>query len=263
MSGLNLSVDYYDIKIDDMISVEGALTVYEKCLSAGSNPTFDPLNPSCRQIHRNPVNGTATTTTVSYVNAAFAEVSGVDVTADWRMDLAGGNFGVNFMISSLLTEETQDTVKAPVIDWKGSLGPSATTSLNNGAYDYRTFTTFNYGRNDWNLALRWRHLPTAIDAAQAVINSNIEAGLAPANTPPSTGLGAQSSYDVFDLSGSYNMGQKTELRYGVDNLFDTDAVCTGGRSAADAHPSPCGGQTEAGFYDILGRSFYVGVNVTF
>jgi hypothetical protein len=49
----------------------------------------------------------------------------------------------------------------------------------------------------------------------------------------------------------------------VDNLFDKGAVCTGGRSAADAHPSPCGGQTEAGFYDILGRSVYVGMNVSF
>jgi outer membrane receptor protein involved in Fe transport len=190
-------------------------------------------------------------------------VSGVDLTADWGIDLAGGRFGVNFMVSTLLDEKTQDTAKAPVIDWKGSLGPSATTSLNNGAYDYRTFTTLSYGRNDWNLALRWRHLPTAIDAAQAVINSNIAAGLAPPNTPPSTGLGAQSSYDVFDLSGGYNMGGKMTLRYGVDNLFDTDPVCTGGRSAADAHPSPCGGQTEAGFYDILGRSVYVGLNLSF
>jgi outer membrane receptor protein involved in Fe transport len=260
--GLNLSVDYYDIKIDDMISVEGALTVYEKCLSGASNPTYDPTNPSCVAIHRNPVNGTATTTTVSYVNAAFAQVSGVDITADWRASLAGGQFGVNFMISSLLNEKTQDTASQPVIDWKGSLGPSATTSLNNGAYDYRTFTTVNYGRDRWNLALRWRHLPTAIDAAQAVINSNIEAGLAAPGTK-STGLGAQSSYDVFDFSGGFNMSKRMELRYGVDNLFDTPPVCTGGRSAADPHPSPCGGQTEAGFYDILGRSLYVGLKVTF
>jgi iron complex outermembrane recepter protein len=260
--GLNLSVDYYDIKIDDMISVEGALTVYEKCLSAASNPTYDPTNPSCLAIHRNPVNGTATTTTVSYVNAAFAQVSGVDITADWRTTLAGGQFGVNFMISSLINEKTQDTASQPVIDWKGSLGPSATTSLNNGAYDYRTFTTVNYGRDRWNLALRWRHLPTAIDAAQAVINSNIEAGLAAPGTL-STGLGAQSAYDVFDFSGGFNMSKRMELRYGVDNLFDTPPVCTGGRSAADPHPSPCGGQTEAGFYDILGRSLYVGLKVTF
>jgi outer membrane receptor protein involved in Fe transport len=214
------------------------------------------------KIHHNPVNGTATTTTVSYVNAAFAEVSGVDVTADWRASLWGGQFGVNFMISSLLTEKTQDTVNAPVVEWKGSLGPSASTSLNNGAYDYRTFTTFSYARGDWNLALRWRHLPSAIDATQAAINASIHAGLQPAGTL-STSLGAESSYDVFDLSGGYNVGKRTQLRYGIDNLFDTPPVCTGGRTALDPHPAPCGGETEAGFYDILGRSVYVGVKVGF
>ena len=262
LNGLNLTVDYYDIKIKDMISVEGALTVYEKCLSAASNPTYDPQNPACLKIHRNPVTGTATTTTVSYVNAAFAEVEGVDITADWRAQLAGGTFGVNFMVTNLLTETTQDTVDAIPVDWTGSLGPTATTSLNNGAFDYRTFTTVNYGRGDWNVALRWRHLPTAIDAAQASVNASIKAGVVPAGTKATT-LGAQESYDVFDLSGDYDIGQRTSLRFGIDNLFDTLPVCTGGRSAQDPHPSPCGGETEAGFYDILGRSAYVGVKVSF
>jgi len=262
LNGLNLTVDYYDIKIDDMISVEGALTVYEKCLSNEANPTYDPTNPACVKIHRNPVNGTATTTTVSYVNAAFAEVSGVDVTADWRASLWGGQFGVNFMVSSLLTEKTQDTVNAPVVEWKGSLGPSASTSLNNGAYDYRTFTTVSYGRGEWNLSLRWRHLPSAIDATQAAINASINAGLQKPGTL-STSLGAESSYDIFDLSGGFNVGKRTQLRYGIDNLFDTPPVCTGGRTALDPHPAPCGGETEAGFYDILGRSVYVGVKVGF
>ncbi len=133
VNGLNLTIDYYDIKITDMISVEGAYTVYEKCLSPSSNPTFSALHPECLKINRNPELGTATTTTVSYINAAFAEVAGVDLTADWRTDLAGGTFGVNFMISQLLEETTQDTAQAAPIDWKGSLGPTASTSLNNGA----------------------------------------------------------------------------------------------------------------------------------
>jgi outer membrane receptor protein involved in Fe transport len=249
-----------------MISVEGAYTVYEKCLSAASNPTFNPQNPACLAINRNPVTGTATTTTVSYINAAFAEVAGIDLTADWRTEIGGGTFGVNFMISKLLEETTQETVKAPEVDWKGSLGPTASTSLNNGAYDYRTFTTFNYGRGDWNVSLRWRHLPTAIDASQAAINSGIEAGLLPA-TAQSPLLGAEESYDVFDLAGSYDMGERTSLRFGMDNVFDELPVCTGGRSGTttppDPHPSPCGGETEAGFYDLYGRSLYVGVKLTF
>jgi outer membrane receptor protein involved in Fe transport len=262
LNGLNLTIDYYDIKITDMISVEGALTVYEKCLSAASNPTYDPQHPACVAIHRNPVTGTATTTTVSYVNAAFAEVSGIDLTADWQASLAGGTFGVNFMVSSLIEEKTQETENAVVVDWKGSLGPTANTSLNNGAFDYRTFTTLNYGRGEWNVGLRWRHLPTAIDAAQAAINANIEAGLTPAGTQATT-LGAQESYDVFDLSGTYDLGARTSLRFGIDNLFDERPVCTGGRTSSDPHPAPCGGETEAGFYDVLGRSVYMGVRATF
>jgi len=145
------------------------------------------------------------------------------------------------------------------------LGPDPGTSLNNGAYDYRTFTTAHYTRNNWNLALRWRHLPTAIDASQAGINANIKAGLIQPGTPAavSTQLGAEESYDIFDVSGGLDIGSRTQLRYGVDNLFDTMAVVTGGRTAADPHPSTGAGETEAGFYDILGRSFYVGVKVGF
>lgn len=263
LNGLNLTVDYYDIKVTDMISVEGAYTVYEKCLSAASNPTFNPQHPECLKINRNPENGTATTTTVSYINAAYAEVSGIDFTGDWRTDLAGGTFGVNFMISQLLEETTQETARAAPIDWKGSLGPTATTSLNNGAYDYRTFTTFSYGRGDWNVSLRWRHLPSAIDASQAAINANIEAGLLPPTTAASPLLGAESSYDVFDLAGTFDLSQRTSVRFGIDNLFDEPPVCTGGRTAADPHPAPCGGETEAGFYDVMGRSLYAGVKLTF
>ncbi len=250
LDGLNVTVDYYTIDLKDMISVEPAEVVYQACLSAESNPTADPNNPACLRIFRNPSSGGAAPTTVSYINAAFAKVAGVDVTANWQTNLAGGNFGVNFMITDLLREETQATPGSPVIDWKGSLGPDAGTSLNNGAYDYRTFTTVSYGRSMWNLGLRWRHLPSAIDATQAV-------------TPLSTQTGAMESYDVFDLSGSWNATRRATVRFGIQNLFDTAPVWTGGRTAADNNPSTGSGTTEAGFYDILGRQFYVGINANF
>ena len=72
-----------------------------------------------------------------------------------------------------------------------------------------------------------------------------------------------SPYDVFDLAGTYDFSERTTVRFGIDNLFDEPPVCTGGRTAADPHPAPCGGETEAGFYDVMGRSLYAGVKVTF
>jgi iron complex outermembrane recepter protein len=252
VDGLNLTVDWYDIEITNMISVEPALAVYEQCLSVASNPTSDPSHPACLRINRNPASGFAAPTTVSYINAAFAKVSGVDLTADWRTDLAGGAFGVSFMVTSLLEEKTQATAASNVYDWKGSLGPDPGTSLNNGAYDYRTFTTVNYGRDQWNLALRWRHLPEAIDGNQVVAGAT------------ATLRGAEEDYDIFDLSGTWAFGgDRTNLRFGVDNVTDREPVWTGRRTEQDLSPSTGSGTTEAGFYDILGRTFYVGVSTSF
>ena len=250
LDALNLTVDYYSIDISDMISIQPVEVVYEACLSAASNPTASATTPACLAIARNPTTGGEAPTTVTYVNAAFAKVDGVDFTANWHTNLAKGTFGINFMVTDLLKEDTQATASAPVLHWKGSLGPTPGTSLTAGAFDYRTFTTFNYGRNDWNLAMRWRHLPSAIDPT-AVVSAF------------STHTGAQQSYDVFDLTGSWNATDKTTMRFGITNLLDTPPVWTGGRTAADAYPTDGSDQTEAGFYDILGRQYYVGVNVNF
>ena len=79
----------------------------------------------------------------------------------------------------------------------------------------------------------------------------------------STQTGAQEDYNVFDLSGTFDLNGTTTLRFGMDNVFDEDPVWTGGRTALDANPSTGSGTTEAGFYDILGRTFYVGVSAAF
>jgi len=152
-----------------------------------------------------------------------------------------------------LTLDTQATATAPVIDWTGSLGPDPGTSLNNGAYDYRMFTTFNYGFSDWNFTLRWRHLPEADPLLKPIAGDN-----------PIPQVGANDSYNVFDLAGSWNISDKYVMRFGLDNIFDEEPVITGAQTDLDGNiPTSGQGTTEAGFYDILGRRFFVGVKASF
>jgi outer membrane receptor protein involved in Fe transport len=195
---------------------------------------------------------------VSYINAGASKLSGVDVTFDWKaavedmgLESVGGNFGVNVVVSTLLQLETQATPTAPVIDWVGSLGPSAGTSLNRGAFRYRLFTTLNYGVGPFTANLRWRHLPTARSELQAT------------STVPVTVMGAESNYDVFDFSGAWTLNDTLQLRLGIDNLFNTPPVITGRRTADDPQPTSGAGVTEVGFYDVLGRQFYAGFKAKF
>jgi outer membrane receptor protein involved in Fe transport len=258
LAGFTSSVDWYRIVIEGMIAPEPGEAVYRACLSPESNPTFDVANEACQRIIRNPSTGGATAANVSYINAGASKLSGLDVTFDWKAEVAemglpsvGGNFGVNMVVSTLLQLETQATAASPVIDWVGSLGPSAGTSLNRGAYRYRLFTTLNYGKGPVVANLRWRHLPTARSELQAT------------STVPVTVMGAEKNYDVFDFSGAWTLNDTMQIRFGIDNLFNTPPVITGRRTAADPQPTSGAGVTEVGFYDVLGRQIYAGFKAKF
>ena len=258
LAGFSSSIDWYRILIKGMIAPEPGDAVYRACLSPETNPTFDVANEACQRIIRNPSTGGATATNVSYINAGTSKLSGMDVTFDWKAAVAdmglksvGGNFGVNVVVSTLLQLETQATPTAPVIDWVGSLGPSAGTSLNRGAYRYRLFTTLNYGVGPFSANLRWRHLPTAKSELQAT------------SAVPVTVMGAESNYDVFDFSGAWTLNDTFQVRLGIDNLFNTPPVVTGRRTAADPQPTSGQGVTEVGFYDVLGRQIYAGFKAKF
>jgi iron complex outermembrane receptor protein len=252
LEGFTATIDWYEIDIADMIAVEPGAAVYEACLSPASNPTFSVTAPACQRIIRNPATGGATASNVSYINAGDAVISGVDFAADWRPNLEmPGQLGINFLVTKLIDLKTQATRTSPVVDWVGTLGPDPGTSLNNGAFDYRIFTTVSYLIDDWSVSLRWRHLPTAEAAQEATV------------VGPVANLGAQDDYNVFDLSASWQISDRTRLRMGIDNLLDTDPVITGGRNTLDPNPTSGQGTTEAGFYDILGRQVFVGVEASF
>jgi len=117
-------------------------------------------------------------------------------------DSVPGYFSVNLLVNTLLDFETQASPTDKVVDWKGTLGPSSTTSLNGGAYDYRIFTTFNYSLDDLAFSLRWRSLPDAADEATAIN---------PGQQVPN--LGAQDSYNIFDFSASWALSETYAARF--------------------------------------------------
>jgi iron complex outermembrane receptor protein len=185
-------------------------------------------------------------------------------------------------------------------DWVGSLGPNL-TGTNPGAYKYRLNTSLFYGIDRLNFALRWRMLPSVWGAGKAsedAIKANNRRvadggeGIILGYTPGTTRK--VSAYSAFDLSMNWDLSESLSLRAGVDNLFDikpkitgaTDgrpynpdlsradnlaalaAVCTGpGEVEGCRNPtafslaSSGAGSTSAGFYDTLGRRYFLGVKL--
>jgi outer membrane receptor protein involved in Fe transport len=187
----------------------------------------------------------------------------------------------------------------PVIDWKDSLGPNL-AGTNPGAYGYRLFTSLGYALPSFNVNLRWRFLPsvnTAEHAAQQGIidNNNRVASGKPGsilNYIPYTDLAAP-AWSAFDLSGSWNVTSVLQVRAGINNLFNKQPAVIGVTEpgtrmagyppgtdlskvcSADAAkkgcvnpttyslPSSGGDLTNSGYYDVYGRTFFLGFRAQF
>src|SRR5690606_14620092 len=85
-----LTLDYWRIGLDDMIAPQVPDTLYRECLSADTNPAYDPLHPSCTLILRNPASGAVATVDITYSNEAAADLSGYDFQLDWGREVGPG-----------------------------------------------------------------------------------------------------------------------------------------------------------------------------
>jgi outer membrane receptor protein involved in Fe transport len=256
---------------------------------------------ACQNVPRNTglTGGGALTQLLKYANQATVATSGIDFAVNWFANLNDlgvpkipGGIGLNVQGTWLDYYRTKlsPTNFDPVIDWKGSLGPNV-PGFNGGAYAYRLFSSLSYNLPTVNFSLRWRYLPRVDQYAKAQENAikannarvaNGGDGIILSYTP--TTLQATPSYSTFDFSMNWNVTDKYSIRAGVDNLFDKDPEIAGNTSKQTGYPdslSVCNGepgcqnptiyslpnsgqgQTSGGFYDTLGRRYYVGIKAQF
>ncbi len=221
--------------------------------------------------------------------------------ADMASRAFPGGLGLSVQGTWLDYYETKQSPNSydPVIDWKGSLGPNL-NGFNPGSYSYRLLTALSYNLPSLNVNLRWRHLPSVVTAAKgqekAIIANNAAvsggaAGILLSYTPsPAVDI---PSYDVIDLSGSWHFNDTLSLRFGVDNVFDKDplssatsagrpydtsktaaenaaalvALCTGKPGCVSPTSYSLAnsglGTTSGGYYDTIGRRYYLGLKAQF
>lgn len=254
----------------------------------------------CQNVGRVEGTGGSDTVLIAYDNQATIDTSGVDIAVNWMaqlgdlgFDLPGG-LSVNMQATWLDYYKTKQspTVFDVETDWKGSLGPNL-TGTNAGAYDYRIFGNMSYFQDNWSVSLRWRHTPevwTADYASQRAVVENNQAVSAGADGillgyTPTTEIKTD-SYNVFDLSFNWDINNLLTLRGGVNNLFDEDpqrvgrtrgypndgntdlsAVCGGAPGCFNptdySLPNSAAGSTNAGYYNPMGRRYFVGLKARF
>jgi outer membrane receptor protein involved in Fe transport len=237
------TVDWWMIKVDDIISNPPPSTLLTSCLNTGR---------FCNFIQRDQF-GTlwqlpAGRITSINDNLGGYNTSGIDFGVNYAYPLDGlGTLAVNFLGTWLNKWEFEPIKGEGKFDCAGLFGPQCSQAkgpLPTWRHKVRGTWAMPW---DVQMAVTWRHINKI---ANETTSSN---PLLAASTPATDReLGAR---DYFDIAASWNINKIFTLRAGINNLFDKDPPIV---SSVLADPSIFGnGNTFPQMYDTLGRLVFV------
>jgi len=248
LPSLSATLDYYDIKIKDVISRYGANLIVNQCID-NSNPFF------CNLVHRDG-SGSIWLSNNGYVydqlqNLGYLAEKGVDMAVHYRMTM--GRFGAidyaynGTFVGSFITEPYPGS---GTYDCAGYFGGTC----GNPMPKYRhTFTaTWETPVTSLDVGLRWRHFGnTEIDTASPapLLNGSFH-----------TDSQYTGTRDYLDLNASYMVARGVLVMLGVNNVTDKDPPILANSSLP---PPFFNGNTYPQVYDTLGRYMFVNVKLDF
>lgn len=238
VDSFNLTVDYYNIDIEDIIGNFTAQEVLDSCYQQG-------LASECAKISRvgGDLTGSSAGVNLFTSNLKFLQAEGVEVSFNVGFDI--GKYGAlqfSGNINKYLTQESQSSDNVPVIDCKGYYGTSCTPIS-----ELRWVQRTTWMMDDWTVSVQWRHINSVdVELPEAALRFDAFRTIG--------------SYDYVDLFASYAVTDYATLTFGADNLFDDDPPALGNQIGATRANS---GNTFPSQYDTLGTVYKAGVRFKF
>lgn len=257
--GLALTVDYYDITVNNAIALRPAFDVMDGCYNPARNPTMTAADPDCAFIVRESLAGGLTGDApvgVEQLNLNIGEVhsEGVDYSVRYRWDLdAMGSLEAALDGTYVMDSSYVPAAGAARVNCAGHYGkqcglPSTATATTGGPTPEHHFvqrTTWSFG--DFDVSYLWRYLSeVTVDPTQA------------ADTDPESA--SIDAYNYIDLAAGWQVNDWARLKLSVTNVFDEEAPFVVTETGSTPFNS---GNTYPSTYDVLGRVITIGVTTKF
>jgi len=241
------TLDWFDIKVEDLIGTVGANFALQQCVFAGN---------FCDLISRDPRTGAlwvgAGFVTATNINTGSLRTSGLDVSMNYNYNLGKwGGLGLSFNGSYVDKFVVEPVSGYGTYDCVGLYGATCGTPIPQWRHKLRGIWSAPW---NFDLAVTWRHMDSVkVDASDS---NPLLAGAF--STIAGAELGAR---DYMDIALTWNVWKNTTLRFGVNNVFDRDPpLCDSGTVCG---PPFGNGNTYPQVYDAAGRKIFTGLTVNF
>ncbi len=256
--GFVLSVDYFDIELEDAIAPLGGGGI-QNVLNLCYNVLQDANSVYCQAVNRDTQTGEITgpdNVLTTNANIGGIKTSGLDVQARYRFDTDWGLFdgGSSWEINTAWTytdeftvtpiQELPELTNECVATWGGTCGQPLPEFKGNARLTWSSGPAL--------VSLRGRYIGELTHDSIAVPRARGESF-----TDPSTVVTPTIDPILYwDLTGGYEFGENTKFTAGVRNLLDEDPPVLGSYALG-------GGNTIPATYDVQGRVLFVSVNQRF
>jgi iron complex outermembrane recepter protein len=240
MAGLGVTIDYFDIKVEDQVGIIDPTTTLSKCIEGG-DPAF------CSLIKRDQL-GTLWLLPEAQIvgtnlNIGGTRTSGFDFGLSYGTKIGDwGSLGVSMLgtlITKLEIEEIKDQGKYDCVGYYGA------NKCGTPNPEWRHKIRGSWA-TPWNfdMALTWRYLSSV-----KLQNSSDNPLLSGTVNQVDAELGSRS---YFDLAASWRATKGLTLAAGMNNMFDKDPPITSQLNTGTGN-----GNTYPGVYDALGRRIFL------
>lgn len=274
----SMSVDYYNIKINDVLGTPLPGDIIAACF--GSLSAASATNPDCTSIRRNPITGgldgdPAITGGLFGVtnNLGRLFTDGVDLLMNYNTDLGFADLSLSFVGNWTRSSKYNANVASPTSLNRECVGYYSVNCSFTGSiqpelqFSQRTTLSFD----DVDLSLLWRWID-GVEFEPAQYAADLAAALAsPADCPNPTTTDAGGclvepgflnfpAEHYFDLTGRWNISDNLTFTVTVQNLLNNQPKVVGNTIGATSFNS---GNTYPSTYDALGRRYAASVKMKF
>jgi outer membrane receptor protein involved in Fe transport len=239
LPGFSMSVDYFDIDINDAIGDISSQNILDNC--------FEGQTDYCAYVARN---GDGLVTQISKLpfNFQAEQMTGVDMEFAYTMDLGKGELKMR----AFATHVSKLSIGVPgtlnFVSRKGEVGNNA-GAADSGAPDWRGIGNIGYEMDSGtNIGATLRFI------GEAKVESDFASNYLQGNDVPSR------TYLDLNISQEFNLSSGTLKVFAVvDNVFDRDppvVVSLQGTSPLDL-------PTNGALYDTIGRTIRIGTRIEF
>lgn len=235
LRGFDLTADYWDIRIDNVITSLAYTTIMNNCVNSSGGPDL----AYCQFVHRDPTTGEVDFVQAQFANLAGQKARGIDIGANYRFPIGNGRMRMGFSGTYLIEQTTISQVGTAGVD-------------NSGAWNHPRFRGVlmnSYTLAQFTLAVNTRLIGSAKYSATAQSDETYEIPRLPA-------------YVMNDITLTVRPTDSYSFSLGVRNVSDRLPPHYLRDTPTTPHQT-AGNNTGNAYYDAIGRYFFVKVDANF